>query len=158
MITRKDFFAEMNGASNMYSTFVLINVSADDVIDALNKLEETEDIDLVIGGEEDETDRIRSVIFRAFKTQPEIIYPLTELLNCKGYVDTNWDETHTLCAENGLESNDYRAEWDSYEDWEDGTYDAFVKITDPTGIEFGTGGGIVDKEVMQYYANIVNSH
>lgn len=54
MITRKDFFAEMNGASNMYSTFVLINVSADDVIDALNKLEETEDIDLVIGVNHDD--------------------------------------------------------------------------------------------------------
>jgi len=37
-------------------------------------------------------------------------------------------------------------------------YDAFVTITDPTGVKFKTGGGAVGEETMNYYKNVVESH
>lgn len=163
MVTKEQLFEKWVGAPKMYSTVMLLAVDADSVVDALNDAGKMGwNTDGVTGGEEYKECGINVISFRIFKENPEIVFCLTEKLNCKGYADTSWEKYCTLCSYKGVESNDYAAEWNNengtYEDMGDGYYDAFVKITDPTGVVFNTGAGAVDLETAEYYRDIVDFH
>ena len=160
-VTKEQFYEEWNGAGSSYVNILLIGTWPHKVIEQLNEMRKAWGFSRldVVGGEEHEHNGIGYVSLRIFGVKPEIINRLTFRLFCKGYADIGWDETYTICAYRGQPSDDYTAEWNNHaKREEDGLYDAFVTITDPTGIKFYTGGGAVDKEVEQYYSNMVEQH
>lgn len=161
MITKENFLMEFNGASNSYSTYLVLNTTIDAVIDVLNKIGDIDERCVGSGYERD-----GNVGFEIFGETPELIHDITKELQTIGYADTDWDSTYTACSKNGSDFDDYTAEWEPdmhyYRgdfDEDDDSWDAFVIITDnTTGTQFHTGAGAVDKEIEQYYADMVAKH
>lgn len=155
MIERESFFREFNGHANSYSRFLVLNKTAEEVIKVLNDI----DSDMTVGSGNEENG---AVYFEICKELPDVIYKITKALNTTGYADIDWNATYTVCAKNGDDFDGYTADWlqgmHYYRD-EDGLWDAFVDITDKeTGVVFHTGAGAVDREIEQYYADMVKSH
>lgn len=155
---REKFFREFTAANSSYTRVLLIGVTADQVISALEKNIYLIPEDHILGGEEEKVGDITTVSFVIFGKMPDIIYWLTKKLNCRGYADTDWDATYTVCADKGEDTTDYKAQWYDGSPClreEGDCFDAFVTITDPTGAKFETGAGAVPYDIMQYYRGIV---
>jgi len=159
MITKETFFKEFNGHANRYSRYLVINTDVDSIIKVLNEI----DPNMCVGSGA-EIDG--NVYFEICKEEPTLIYNITKKLNTRGYADTDWNETYTICAKNGDDFDDFTAKWvpDMHYyrgdfDEDDDTWDAFVTITDnESGAVFETGAGAVDESVMLYYESIVDEH
>lgn len=159
MVTRESFFEEFNGHYTSYSSFLLINTTVEAVINLLNDIDES----MRVGSGYESNGNVG---FEICKESPLLIYELTRKLKTTGYADIDWDSTYTVCAKDGLDFDDYSAEWEPnmfyYRgdfDEDDNTWDAFVRITDnATGTVFHTGAGGVDEETMNYYRKMVESH
>ncbi len=163
MITKEDFFTDFNGHNSKYSSFMLIGATAEQVINAVNKLLEkyTGRKETPVGSAY-ETEDPSVVCFEACKTDPYFIYPLTRELHCKGFADTAWDDYAFCSAEDGNDYHGFTADWEHGEPIlreEGDCYDAFVTVTDnETGITFFTGAGAIDEETVDYYRTIVDEH
>ena len=161
MITKESFLTEFNGHVNRYSKYLVLNTTIDAVVDVLNAI----DTNMCVGSGEAIDGHVS---FEICKESPMLIYKITKKLQTIGYADTSWDETYTVCAKNGEDFDDYTADWepdmhylreDDFEEDEEPIWDAFVIITDKsTGAIFYTGGGAVDSEVEQYYAEMIKKH
>ena len=152
MLTKEKFTKEFDGASSSYSNFLVIKSSIDDVLACLNNYDP--DIDALGAIEKD-----GNVSFQVFSELPDLIFRITENLHTRGYADTDWDVNYFEAAENGNCYKDFTAKWvyDCPQYRDDDCWDAFVDITDPTGVVFHTGAGAVNDEDMEYYKDLVNS-
>ena len=164
MITKEKFLMDFGGHGNSYSSYLVLNTTVDDVIRVLNEIDEN----MCVGSGEVQDNH---VYFEVCKESPELIYLITSKLNTIGYADIDWEATYTVCAKNGEDYDGFKAEWlpDMHycrddelcedEDEENALWDAFVVITDnETGAVFNTGAGAVDKEIEEYYADMVETH
>ncbi len=154
----KSFFNKWEGHNNQYSSFLLIGVTADQVIKALQKICPA----AIVGNGYEEDGNVR---FEIADENPDLIYKMTRRLNCRGYADTDWEDVWFVASENGRNYDGYTAAWesgcpykrDNDEDLED-LYDAFVNITDPSGAVFSTGAGAVNSEIKAYLSVLVDLH
>lgn len=156
---KNDFFVEDHDIWSSYSSILLLGVAANQVIDALEKIDPK--MEVANGYEFD-----GGAGFDVFGELPDLVYDLTEKLHCIGYADTAWDAYYIVVAKNGKDYDGYTASWEVDDNGDakhhlrdDGEWDAFVVLKDKkTGIVFDTGAGAVDSETEQYYASIVYSH
>ncbi len=160
MTTLKEFMTEYNGHSNRYSSYMVVGkgITAQKVLDVLMKI----DPDMAVGsGYECRTGKgYTTVSWEGCKESPDLIYDVTEALKCRGYADTDWNETYFVAAENGGDYDGYTACWEECnpEYREEDCWDAFMVVKDPSGAVFNTGAGAVDTAQMIYYETIVKEH
>ncbi len=163
MITKDEFLKDFGGHGNSYASYLILNTTANDVIRVLNEI----DPDMCVGSGIEHTDG--SVSFEICKELPNLVYDITHKLHTIGYADIDWNVTYTVAAKDGSDFDDYYAEEtygsfclndDNYdEDDEEALWDAFVTITDKsTGVQFYTGAGAVDREIMEYYQEMIDKH
>ena len=156
-MTIGDIVKEVSSRSHPYSRYQLIGTDIIKVLDMFNSplWSDIPPEDIGNGVLEENT-----IYFEIDGDCPELIHNMTRYLRCRGYAVTAWDNYYTIASENGHVFNDYLAEWadgnPEYRD--DDCWDAFVVITDPSGIEFEIGAGAVDEKTMAYYKNIVENH
>ena len=186
MITEKDFFNDFDGHNDAYSTYMLIDVKPEDIINVLNEI----DPDMCVGsGVISET--ARSVSFEICNKSPEFIQKITEKLHCTGFADTgSWnDAPHFVAYKNGEEYNNFTAEWtddgpskncydtfdeeydeeyetdETYEEFckripdEDAFWDIDILITDnETGETYHCGEGLLEYDDCLYFRDLVEKH
>lgn len=164
MVTKESFFTEFNGHSNAYSSYMLIGVTPEKVIDALNRLGYGEEVGSGVVTTEGSPE-VQVVSFEICKALPDVIYDLTRELHCCGFADIgSWygeEGIDFVYADNGLESNDFYAEFDDLFEHNDGSglWDAFIKLTAyDTGVTFCTGEGAVSTETKERLEARVNEH
>ena len=174
MITKESFFAEFNGHSNAYSSYMLIGVTPEQVIDMLN----ARGYDWDVGsGEYDEVNK--TVSFEICKEGPDKICDFTADLHCSGFADMgSWYGEPDFCyAKNGVESDEYYAYWkdgqapepysdsgadeDALEDGEEveQLWDVDVIFVDPeSGASYLFGEGALSTDIKERFEEMVNSH
>ena len=157
MITKATFLKPFGGHGNSYSSFTVVDVWLDDLIDALNAI----DPEMIVGSGEIEEHCIR---FEVCKTQPGLIHDITAKLHCKGFADTGawYGPGYFEASYDGAETDEFTAVWESgcpdHRADED-VWDAFVIVTDPdTGVIFSTGDGAVSAEDLAYWQDLVRKH
>lgn len=153
MITRDRFFHKFNGHKCSYSSFLVLHANANQIIKVLNMI----DPYMAVGSGEEKDG---NVYFEVCGEYPNRIHFITAQLQAKGFADTNWDETYTLCSVNGHNSDDFIAEWISHKyNTDNDSWDAFVELKDPdTGAVFNTGAVGTSKDIESYYADMVRNH
>ncbi len=164
-MTLKSFTKEVSGHYKRYSNYLVCDSTIEEVMRVLDSL------GLQDGDATNAVDINGNVYFEVHGGQPTLIYEITRALHKQGYADTDWDSTYTICAYDGKDSDDFTAEWvdekapvlrewDGYEERdEDALYDAFVTLVDKkTGAVFATGAGAINREVADYYKDIVEKH
>ena len=156
----KDLMLPFNGHCNSYSSYLLLNVTPQQVLNMLNRL----DIDdagngYVVDG--------KHFGFEIEKSEVNLIYIFTKELNTIGYADTAWDEVYTLVAKNGEDYDGFTAKWTDGSPYnredelegDKGLWDAFITYVDnETGAEFNTGSGVVEKEIVDMYKKVIDAH
>jgi hypothetical protein len=174
MITKESFFTEFNGHSNAYSSYMLIGVTPEQVIDMLN----ARGYDWDVGsGEYDEANK--TVSFEICKEGPDKICDFTADLHCNGFADMgSWYGEPEFCyARNGVESDEYYAYWkdgqapepysdsgaeeDALEDGEEveQLWDVDVIFVDPeSGASYLFGEGALSTDIKERFEEMVNSH
>ena len=161
-LTKEMFFAPFDGHGNAYSSYMLIGVTVDEVINMFNKTNLVEYAESIGSGKYDEAGG--SVSFEICKETPALIYDMTGILNCKGFADMDtWYGTPCfLAADNSKDYDDFTAKWETdnpYEYEDDGIWDAFFSVTDKkSGAVFHTGFGAVDEETKEHMEEIVIQH
>ena len=157
MITKESFLQEFNGHSNWYSKYLVLTDDIDRLIKVLNNINP-----LMCVGSGSVNEDEKSISFEICKESPGLIYDMTKELQVKGFADTAWDNYYTIVAENGVDSEDYYAEWEAGSPYirdDDDTIDSFINLIDPkTGVTFYSGAGAVDAETFAYYKDIVAGH
>ncbi len=157
MITKEEFLLEFGGHANWYSSFMVIDVTLDDLIRVLNEI----DPDMCVGSGT-VSDTGRSISFEICKEDTSLIYDITRKLHCRGYSDIGgwFGEGYMEAAIDGDMSDDFKAEWTNDEPEKEGTaWDAFVTVTDnESGEIFYTGEGAVDYDIMLHWKEIVDNH
>ena len=163
MITRDDFFEEFNGHGNAYSSFMVIGVSVDDLLKALNKINP----DMWVGsGYVSESGR--AIYFEICKELPELMGEISAELQCVGFADIGawYGEAFFFAYNCGEDYDDFTAEWQDHqpelvsdvndEEW---LWNAFVTVTDnSSGETFFTGDGAIDYESLDKWRELVREH
>ena len=159
MVGYKDLFKPVITRKSGYSSFLLIGHTVDDVLNMFEKEENLKEIAGHLAGNA-HCNYDGSIYFEISGVSPMLLHRMTSYLRCKGYADTSGNETYTVASLNGVPSNQFKAEWTdgSPEMCSNGTWDAFVTITDPSGAIFLTGAGAVNRETYAYYENMVRNH
>lgn len=160
MITKKEFLTEFNGHGNAYSSYMVIDVKLDDLINVLNEI----DPDMHVGSGV-VSDSGRSICFEICKQTPDLISTITSKLHCKGFADIGawYGAGYFTSSYDGGEYNDFTAKWrdnsPDRQDDDDMEWDAFVVVTDNESQEtFYTGEGACDKDTMEMWKNLVDTH
>ena len=170
MITKAEFLKDCGGHDGGYSSYMVVDVSLDDLIDALNEINP----DMRVGsGRVSETGR--SIYFEICKETPDLIGDITAMLHCRGFADMGawYGEAYFTAYSDGEESDDFIAEWqegfperrdldhknaDELSD-EDIEWDCYITVIDKvTGEKFETGDGAVSYDVMLKWRDMVENH
>ena len=167
MITKETFLKAFNGHGNAYSSYCVIGVTLDDLLKTLNELNS----DMCVGSGQVEDKCIR---FEICKESPDLIFPITEKLHCKGFADIDgWDGySYFTACQNGKKYDDFTAGWidesPCRRDWdydnanelgdEEIEWDAFILVVDnESNVEFYTGEGCVDYETLNRWKALVKT-
>lgn len=156
MITTHDFFTEPVDYENCQSSFLLVGVTAERVIGALNVI--NPDME-VLGGIENGG----NVSFMGQDIPVETIYELTRILGTTGFADNVAEDFRFICAKNGEDNYATTARWEPNgyyleQDDPDGWTCLFVIKDDESGVEFHTGTGPVSKAKANSIAAFVALH
>ncbi len=167
MITQEEFEMEFGGHGTAYSSFMLIDVTEEQVLTALNLLEHELSRSIVGSGREEEyrsPDDVwhRAVHFEVERIDPSFVHELTAELHCKGVADMgSW--YGSVCFEVSRDGSEDLSFVKAF--WEDGCplpadndlYDATFIIQDKeTGATFPTGEGAVDMEEVERFQSFIN--
>ncbi len=156
----RDLMQPYDGHCNSYSTYLLLNVSPQQVLNMLNRL----DIDGAGNGYILDD---RHFCFEIEKSEVNLIYIFTKELNTIGYADTAWDEVYTLVAKNGEDYDGFTARWtdgtpynrEGESNGDKGLWDAFITYVDnENGAEFYSGAGVVEKDIVDMYQRVIDAH
>lgn len=157
-LTHERFLTQVEEHGNWYSTFLLLNVTIEQVINAINALGLHDPSSFVSAGIVEG----KHVWFQGMKVGTQFIIDLTAFLHTIGYSDETWQSSSFFACKNGIAYDGYTARWD--EDMpcnrgEDNLWDAFFTITDKeTGAKFHTGCGATDWDTVKEYGDLINAH
>ena len=168
MITKEEFEMEFGGHGTAFSTFMLIDVTEDQVIDTLNAINNPEYLigsGSVIESEPEYGDHT-AVRFEISGALPDFLHDLTKELHCRGFADMgSWygDIWWEVSRDGGDDLSFVNACWEDgypepYIPWGDEEkYDATFIIQDKeSGISFVSGEGCVDKDTVDRIQTFIN--